>query len=242
MSEGHWITVNGTHIYVGGDEDADTVVKSFFANRANANQAEKERQLNNAKEQASQASGNSSQVKLDDGYKSVPSEKFHDVVADAKANCSSDIQWRVDAHTAAEYTELGAKCIQSSGGSTIAVTKDGDIISVCKRGDDLDCSGRDLMAAAVKNGGNKLDSFEGNHGFYVKCGFEPVSWTPFNKDYAPEGWKESGCGEEAVVFYKYVGIGNVKNISVHEFKAKNKPYTGDDGYDKAMEYRNKHMK
>ena len=161
-------------------------------------------------------------------------EQFNKAISEARESRPIDDKWRVDVHETADYE--GCKLYKSDGGSTIAV-KDGDIISVCKKIDDETTSGKELLARAVKMGGVKLDSFEGNHRFYTKCGFEPVSWTPFNEEYAPDGWKESGCKPENVIFYKYVGIGNVKNTDVSKFMAETKPFTGDSGYDDAYAYR-----
>lgn len=49
------------------------------------------------------------------------------------------------------------------------------------------------MAMAVANGGKTLDSYDGNIGFYMKCGFEPISACRFNPNYA-DGWQESKQG------------------------------------------------
>lgn len=57
----------------------------------------------------------------------------------------------------------------------------------------------------MKNGGKKLDAFSGLYGFYVKCGFEPVSWTPFDERYAPPGWDKNRDEPEPVIFWKYTG-------------------------------------
>lgn len=114
--------------------------------------------------------------------------------------------WRVTVHTQAELEEEypGAKLHITDGGSTVAVTKDGDIISVCGNpGDKL--RGKDLLKLAVENGGKKLDSYSGNHGFYVKCGFEAVSWCEFDEQYAPPGWVKGRDKPEPVIFYKYTG-------------------------------------
>ena len=57
----------------------------------------------------------------------------------------------------------------------------------------------------IENGGNKLDAFgEDLYNFYTKNGFEPVSWTEFNREYAPDDWKPE-YGEEPVIFYKHTG-------------------------------------
>lgn len=117
--------------------------------------------------------------------------------------------WRVTVHTQQELEEEypGAKLHITEGGSTVAVTKDGDIISVCGNpGDKL--RGKDLLKLAVENGGKKLDSYSGNHGFYVKCGFEAVSWCEFDEQYAPPGWVNGRDKPEPVIFYKYTGKSN----------------------------------
>lgn len=117
--------------------------------------------------------------------------------------------WRVTVHTQQELEEEypGAKLHITDGGSTVAVTKDGDIISVCGNpGDKL--RGKDLLKLAVENGGKKLDSYSGNHGFYVKCGFEAVSWCEFDEQYAPPGWVKGRDKPEPVIFYKYTGQSN----------------------------------
>lgn len=56
--------------------------------------------------------------------------------------------WKVDtdSHDGKDYV--------SEGGSTFAVTKDGDIISVCKKIGDSTTSGHELLEKAVKAGSN----------------------------------------------------------------------------------------
>lgn len=114
--------------------------------------------------------------------------------------------WRVTVHTQQELEEEypGAKLHITDGGSTVAVTKDGDIISVCKNPDDS-LRGKDLLKMAVANGGKKLDAYSGIFGFYTKCGFEPVSWCEFDEQYAPPDWVKGRDEPEPVIFYKYTG-------------------------------------
>lgn len=165
---------------------------------------------------------------------------FAGAVADARDSVAEDKRWRVTAHTEEELKNdyPGAKLHVTDGGSTVAVTADGDIISVCGAKGDV-IRGKGLMDLAVKNGGKKLDSFSGNHDFYIKCGFEPVSWTPFNEAYAPDGWRKGIDKPEPVVFYKYTGKKVTTKLA--DFLANTKPFEGDDGYDRAMEARNKSM-
>lgn len=174
-------------------------------------------------------------------FSNSSSKEFASAVSKARESCSEDSKWRVTAHTQEELDNdyPGAKLHVTKGGSTVAVTSDGDIISVCKAAGDKEFRGRDLLRIGVENGGTKLDSFSGNHAFYTKCGFEPVSWTPFNEAYAPPGWRKGVDKAEPIVFYKHVG--KAVNITLDDFLSTTKPFEGDDGYDKAMAYRNNSM-
>ena len=98
----------------------------------------------------------------------------------------------------------GAKMYHTDGGSTIAVTPDGDIVGVCHHeGDPV--RGKELLKHAVDNGGKKLDAYEGLFGFYTKCGFEPVSWCKWDEKFAPSDWKKGRDNPEHIIFYKYTG-------------------------------------
>ena len=77
-----------------------------------------------------------------------------------------------------------AKKYTTPGGSTVAITPDGDIVALCRNENDS-LRGWQLIKFAVKNGGNKLDAYSGLWKFCSKNGFEPVSWTSFNEKYAP---------------------------------------------------------
>lgn len=234
-----WITVNGRHIPIGAGESKEDAISKALSKDANT----KEKQISNNEQEAKRLN---EATKVDDGKSGNQNEQqFNKSITDAKASRPVVDRWRVDVHTAQEYKEEGCKCWKSPGGSTIAVTNKGDIISVCKHSNDKTMSGSDILQRAVKMGGTKLDSFAGNHVFYTKNGFEPVSWTRFNEKYAPEGWKESGCGKEPVIFYRYVGKGNVKYYGqegLREFIAKVKAHEGEDGYDNAYAERDKAIK
>ena len=134
--------------------------------------------------------------------------EFVEALTNAKATVAKERpqdSWRVSSPSTEEFEQEhpGAVMHVTQGGSTVAVTPDGDIVGVCKKpGDNV--SGSDLLKMAVANGGKKLDAFSKLWRFYTNNGFEPVSWTPFNKEYAPADWKEE-YGEEPVIFYKYTG-------------------------------------
>lgn len=171
-------------------------------------------------------------------YTVVNAVMFKKAVVSAKATVDKSKSWRVDdTHTVKDFRH--DKLFKTNKGSTIAVTPDGDIISVCRHKGD-NATGADLLQFAVKQGGKKLDSFDGNYKFYVDNGFEPVSWTPFNKEYAPHDWKEDKHKEEPVIFFKYTG--RVTKMSKEQFYKSVKPCTGENGYDDAMNIRDNSMR
>lgn len=194
----------------------------------------------------SMAGGTKSEMTENTGFSNAGTKEFADAVGTAKATNPPGAAWRVTAHTQEELEQdyPGAKLHVTPGGSTVAVTASGDIVSVCKNMNSDD-RGSDLMKLAVENGGTKLDSFSGNHGFYQKMGFTPISWTPFSDDpeIQPPGWKESGAKKEPVIFYKYTGA-DTKMISLEDFINTTKPFLDDEngwGYDKAMKARDDAM-
>lgn len=158
---------------------------------------------------------------------------------DAKESQPENKKWRVDdySHTEEEYKNM--KTYTTEKGSTIAITKDGDIVSVCSKinSDGSKDSGRALMEFAVKNGGIKLDSYDGNYYFYTKMGFEPVSWVKFDKEYAPSDWKMGRDLEEPIIFFKYTGKQNSLTLEDFYEKIKASP-----DYDTAMKVRDRELK
>lgn len=253
-----WITVHGRRVPIfEGESKADAIKRVVNKDTSKStemirkqteeqkviqnNDDEKEKQIKRNQTQADTAN---SQTVKDNLGRNQNSHEFNKSIIGAKASRPIIDRWRVDVHTPQEYQEKGCKMWTSNGGSTIAVTKDGDIISVCKNANDESMSGSSILQRAVSMGGKKLDSFSGNHNFYTKNGFEPVSWVKFDERYAPDGWKESGCARESVIFYKYVGKGNVKYAGLKglkEFKTKTQPFRGKNAYDDAYDYRDKHI-
>lgn len=71
-----------------------------------------------------------------------------------------------------------------------ALKSDGDIVSVHNNAG-VRGAGSHLMEAAIRNGGTKLDHFDGFlTGFYEANGFgKVVGADAWNDQYAPEGWK-----------------------------------------------------
>lgn len=173
--------------------------------------------------------------------KASRAKEFREIFHKARGNVKKNDAWRVDAsYTIEDYENM--ECYNTPDGGSFAI-HDGDIVSVC-RGEIT--TGKELLKAAVEAGGNKLDAFEGIAGFYLACGFEPVSWTPFDENYAPEGWKESGSAEEDVIFFRYTGkrIGtdaDGRKEYMQQWKKNHSAYTGKNGYEDAYAARDRIM-
>lgn len=113
------------------------------------------------------------------------------------------------------------------------VSEEGDIKGVFKS--DLESSektGDKVIQEAVKAGGIKLDNFALPNlmKIYQRNGFRVTSRTPFNEEFAPEGWNKEKDGTPDVVAMVY-DPNNELNI---EEKVFDNPETG---YDEAMAYR-----
>jgi hypothetical protein len=193
------------------------------------------------------------------GYKGSDKVKFNTStpknfvkkLAEAKKSQDPRKGWRVTGLSKDELEDWhpDAKLHVTDGGSTIAIDK-GDIVGVCVGSGDGKggfISGSMLLDFAVRNGGNKLDSYEGNHVFYTKSGFEPVSWCEWDPTYEDsareQGWDpDKGDKREAIIFYKYVGKGNVKFSGEDGLEAFKKSVPVSNGYDEAKEHRNSSMK
>ena len=151
----------------------------------------------------------------------------------AKSTLPKGGEWRVDdTHAIRDYKN--DKLFVFKGGSVVAVTPKGDIISVCKNMKGAE-RGSDLLRLAVENGGDRLDAFgRGLYQFYTKNGFEPVSWTRFNVQYAPHDWVKGRDRKEPVIFYQYTG--KKTDMSYSRFLREHKAYKE---YDDAMAFRDK---
>lgn len=155
--------------------------------------------------------------------------------------------WRVEVPSDDEADEnyQNTKLYVTRHGSTIAVRSNGDIISVCGNNSGVKENSGALLSYAVSKGGDRLDSFDGNYGFYRYCGFEPVSYVDFVEEFAPPSWVKGRDNPEPIIFFKYTGEKS-EFLSPQEFYDK-VPITAD--YDEAhllrdndIEYNSKRFK
>ena len=240
----YWFTTkNGTHIPVTEGESKEEALNRFFKGkgdpRGDSVEELKEKQKKEIKEaiplKVKSVPEPEKRGKDSENIENITPEKFVEVLRKAKDTNPPESRWRVTVYDADHYRDC--KLYVSEGGSCVAVKPNGDIISLCKNQNDTEIYGRELLDKALNNGGDRLDAFGKNlYRFYTKNGFTPISWTPFNKEYAPDDWKEE-YGEEPVVFYKYTGKstqGNYKDFL-------NRVLPNHD-YDEAMEQRDKEVR
>ena len=121
--------------------------------------------------------------------------------------------------------------IDTEDGSAL-VKPDGDIAGVFKKlTSKAKGVAQNLLNKAIEAGGIKLDNFDGYlTKQYEKAGFRVVSRTPFNEQYAPEGWNKEKHGTPDVVAMVY----DPNNELDIEEKTFEDPETG---YDDAIAYR-----
>lgn len=168
------------------------------------------------------------------------SQKYVDSLSEAKKSLPPEqAPWRVTQYENGDQFDEwhpNAKKFSTDGGSTVAVTPDGDIVGVCHKDGDP-ARGKELIRYAVENGGKKLDAYEGLYPFYTKCGFEPVSWCKWDENFAPDDWVKGRDNPENIIFYKYTGNKSKYNTA-QEFFAGVK---ASKDYDEAMNVRNKEI-
>lgn len=247
----HWITVKGAKVHIDNEGKADggaggqfngQKIKALEKLNSSLKGAKKEENSLTKAPEKNKIREDGTAEKKPNGFGGATAKEFSSGITEAKKTVEPRIAWRVAEPSPEEIKENhgGSVCHRTKGGSTVAVSPDGDIWGVCKNKSDSTHTGRDLIALAVKQGGKKLDSYEGNHGFYVKCGFEPVSWCKWDGNYAPSDWGND-FDEEDIVFYRYVGVGNVKRnyMSIDSFK---KAVKASNDYMSAQEERDKALK
>ena len=93
----------------------------------------------------------------------------------------------VDTHSRKQYKGMRAY-LSTDGLMGVAITSDGDIVSVFSRSKSRGAVNK-LIAFAVANGGRKLDAYAGGlQTMYGRLGARAHARVPFDDRYAPKDW------------------------------------------------------
>jgi len=124
--------------------------------------------------------------------------------------------------------------ITVAGGGGV-VTRDGDIIGIHSLGTNTGVAKRTLKKA-IEAGGVKLDAYDIQKGgaplqrIYEEAGFRVAGRTPFNEEFADDGWSEEKHGRPDVIAMVYDPDGKL-DIREKTFTDK------EQGYNEALAYR-----
>lgn len=170
-----------------------------------------------------------------------PSKSFKDTYNIVKESKSSNPYGAfVDLHEESEYGKMKNFTL-SDGSGNISITEDGNIVSVVKNpNSNIKGASKQLLLTALKNGGNKLDNYDGFlTDNYIKAGFEPVARVKFDPEYAPDGWNFERDGQPDIIVMKHNGDSAEtveKNYGKYDYDVDNLPYMD---YDDAIAYRDR---
>lgn len=147
-------------------------------------------------------------------------------------------------HTVEEYGDM-LLLTGDNGNVGVAVTPDGDIVSVFKNPESLAKGAvSSILLTAIENGGIKLDNFNGKlSDMYAGHGFIPVSRCAFNREFAPSDWNYAEFKEPDIIFWMHNGesaetvASKIGSYPVYDFSKI--PLFPD--YDSAMQYRDEQI-
>lgn len=130
-------------------------------------------------------------------------EEFYDAIGRAKLTNPHGAF--VTQHEIPDYAKMRL-FITEDGTAGIAITADGNIVSVFNGGEKRGVL-KTLLPVAIEQGGRKLDNYNspGLSSLYELYGFNPVSKVKFNSKFAPDDWNYERDGEPDVVFWIHNG-------------------------------------
>ena len=183
---------------------------------------------------------------------------FHKAISQVKTGNPNG--WMVDVHEQSDYENYTC-FLTEDGKSGIAVTPEGDIVSVFSTVSG-DYRLEKLMQIAIAAGGYKLDCYylnvhgtlKGLPGLYSRFGFKVASVTPFNEEYVADNpdyqnWKNSHSDTKvegvAAMYLENATNEAVDNIDTYskdrlsgiESISTNQRFEGENGYDNMLSYR-----
>jgi hypothetical protein len=189
---------------------------------------ENDEELNRQLREAEEATQAAAAEVTEPGAPKTQAEQYSEELDKTKES-DPEAYWSVSPVSAADAAK--GTIIDTPDGAAI-VKPDGDIAGLFKKATSKAKGvAQDLLKRAVAAGGKKLDNFDTYlTPQYIKAGFRVVSRTPFNEEYAPEGWNKEKHGTPDVVAMIY----DPENKLDIEEKTFDDPATG---YDDAIAYR-----
>lgn len=144
-------------------------------------------------------------------------------------------------HTVDEYSNM-LLLTSEDGNVGVAITSDGDIVSVFKNSDShAKGAVSSILLNAIENGGIKLDNFNGVlSNMYKQHGFIPVARTAFVDEFAPDDWNYERDGRPDIVFWIHNGETAeqvAENIGTYDILKTLDDVPMFDSYDEAAAYR-----
>lgn len=130
-------------------------------------------------------------------------EEFYKAIESAKRTNAHGAF--VTKHSIDEYKDMKLY-ITLDGCAGIAITSDKNIVSIFNGGEKRGVL-KTLLPLAINQGGRKLDNFNSKKlsAMYELYGFNPVSKTKFNCEFAPDDWNYERDGEPDIVFWIHNG-------------------------------------
>lgn len=131
-------------------------------------------------------------------------EGFYQAIGKAKQNNMHGAF--VTQHEVSEYAN-DALFLSADGNTGVAVTPDGDIVSVFKNPQSKAKKAvSSILLTALENGGVKLDNFNGGLSrMYWNHGFIPVARAAFDPEFAPSDWNYARDGQPDIIFWVHNG-------------------------------------
>lgn len=135
--------------------------------------------------------------------KQATPEEFYNAIGQAKAKNAYGAF--VEQHSLNEYSEMKL-FVTEDNSAGIAITKDNNIVSVFSDGEKKGVL-KTLLPTAIHHGGRKLDNFNSFKlsSMYELYGFNPISKTKFNSQFAPDDWNYCRDGEPDIIFWVHNG-------------------------------------
>ena len=131
-------------------------------------------------------------------------EEFYDAIGRAKI--SNEHGAFVTQHSVEDYSQMQHLFLTTDGSAGVAITPDGNIVSIFNGGEKRGVL-KTLLPLAIEHGGRKLDNYDSEKlsAMYELYGFNPVSKVAFNLKFAPDDWNFERDGTPDIVFWIHNG-------------------------------------